>query len=277
MFNKTTKNLAHYMLLTPGLDNGDGNEKPIFATTNSNSAGLARLVSLPSQQVLGSTMRIVKKAFADQLPQSWKWVGRPFLKDEPNGPSDLKHIPTDITDTDELVLIHVPNSFPIHPGVEQVFKGAIDDSLLDEFQAHHGDMGKFWMLLQADLDPMIIPHHFNHTGVAILHALNKSWLPFSTRGTPDWTQHQYVEAESPPMEIDDDDTIQEAFLGVQTALEDCTRRNNPLFVSSTPGGLSLAPPAILGVDPMGDLGAKVKSNEYTLATFPLRNSYIAFR
>jgi hypothetical protein len=241
MFNKSTKNLAHYMLLTPGLDNGDGDEKPIFATTNSNSAGLARLVSLPSQQVLGSTMRIVRKAFADKLPKRWQWKGRSFLTDEPDGPKSLKNLPSDITATDELVLVHVPNAFPIHPGVERVFKGPIDDALLNAFHAHHGDMGKFWLLLQADLDEMIIPHDYNHTCVAIIHGLNKRWLPFSTRGPPDWTKHQYVEAESPPMEIEDDDIIQAAFMCVQTAIEDCKRGNNSLFVSSAQGGLSLAP------------------------------------
>ena len=277
MFNMKTKNLAHYMLLTAGLDNGDGNEKPIFATTNSNSAGLARMVALPSQQVLGSTLRIVRKAFADRLPEKWKWAGQPFLKDEPDGPNELKHLPTGITDTDELVLIHVPNAFPIHPGVEQVFKGAIDDALLDAFHANHSDWGKMWMLLQADLDPLIIPHHYQHTFVAKLHPSNKTWLPHSTRGAPDWTKHQYVEAESPPMEIDDEDPLQEAYLGVQTAVEDCKRRNNPLFVSSNPGGLSLAPPTFLGGDPMGDPCAKVQYNHCPLVNFPLRNSHIAFR
>ena len=60
------------------------------------------------------------------------------------------------------------------------------------------------------------------------------------------------------MEIDDDDHIQEAFIGVQTAVEECKRRNNPLMASSAQGGLSLSPPSVLTVDPMGGVGTKVE-------------------
>ena len=64
-----------------------------------------------------------------------------------------------MTNTNEFVAVLIQSAYPIHPGVDKVYKDVVNNTLTSTFEVQCGDMGKYWMIIQATLDNDVLPHN----------------------------------------------------------------------------------------------------------------------
>jgi hypothetical protein len=226
-----------FLLPVSGIDDSSGTEVDVYVGSISNLAGQAKIVLATTEQINGSTVRLVTKEYAKTLPKGFP-KGEPFKANTVKTKSITKWL----TDKDESYrLLVVPNSVPIAPGLPHTVKGGVDESMIASF-AEYSPYGPSWLELQACKATGVFPFDLQMQELVVQNKLVMD-QHFPKTTAINYTPSPAVSFTSPPVDDDDDEAIQPAISELHGLLLGCLQRNNP-----APSHAPSLPPSDINAD-----------------------------
>ena len=221
--------LVHSLLPMPYLNQDEEH----LAATLSNTVALPSIYTCPAAAASGSTIRLVTEKLAEKLSENVFPSGKVFTSTTRKVKTIKKFLQTGT----KYKLIVIPNSFPIHPGGDEVVKGRVDDAMMGLFSTLAPFAGQ-WLGIMSDsiegvtaFDEAFLATVLQNKAELSEHLpVYPSSLTICSRPTVNYTVNA--------MDRDDEDDFEERQAAVDevlAAIAECNLRNAPSSVQRPPG------------------------------------------